>query len=108
MTQAGIHKCLKAMQALRVSVIFAEYSFRESPCNTQCSNATEINCKGLYPAGQGYNLYIVPRVLRRAVGGLGRVHSRPDACSWVLPGVSRKKKKKILFPMRGIEPRPWR
>ena len=44
MTQAGIRKCLKAMQTLCVRVIFAEHSFREYPHNTQCSNATEIDC----------------------------------------------------------------
>ena len=32
------------MQTLCVSVIFAEHSFRDNPRNTQCSNATAIDC----------------------------------------------------------------
>ena len=43
MARPGIHKSLEAMQALCVSVIFAEHSFRDSPRNTQCSNATAID-----------------------------------------------------------------
>ena len=38
---------LEAMQALCVSVILAEHSFRENPQNTQRSNATEINTTSL-------------------------------------------------------------
>ena len=45
MTWPGIHKCLEPMQALHVSVIFAEHSFRDNPRNTQCSNATAIDCR---------------------------------------------------------------
>ena len=45
MTRPGIHKSLEAMQALHVSVIFAEHSFRDNPRNTQCSNATAIDCR---------------------------------------------------------------
>ena len=45
MTRPGIHKSLEAMQALRVSVIFAEHSFRDNPRNPQCSNATVIDCR---------------------------------------------------------------
>ena len=43
-TRPGIRKGLEAMQALCVSVILAEHSFRDNPRNTQCSNATEIDC----------------------------------------------------------------
>ena len=46
MTQPGIRKSLETMQALCVSVIFAEHSFCENPRNTECSNATEIDCTG--------------------------------------------------------------
>ena len=45
MTQPGMHKSLEAMQALCVSVIFAEHSFCDNPRNTQCSNATAIDCR---------------------------------------------------------------
>ena len=45
MTRPGIHKSLEAMQALCVSVIFSEHSFRDNPRNTQCSNATAIDCR---------------------------------------------------------------
>ena len=44
--QPGIRKCLKAMQALCVSVILAEHSFCENPRNMQCSNATESSTHG--------------------------------------------------------------
>ena len=43
MTRPGIRKGLEAMQALFVSVILPEHSFRDNPRNTQCSNATEIS-----------------------------------------------------------------
>ena len=44
MTRPGIRKSLEAMKALCVSVIFSEHSFRDNPRNTQCSNATAIDC----------------------------------------------------------------
>ena len=44
MTRPGIHKSLEDMQALSISVIFAELSFHDNPCNAQCSNATAIDC----------------------------------------------------------------
>ena len=44
MTRPGIRNSLEAVQALCVSVIFAEHSFRDNPRNTQCSNATAIDC----------------------------------------------------------------
>ena len=44
MTRPGIRKSLEAVKALCVSVIFAEHSFRDKPRNTQCSNATAIDC----------------------------------------------------------------
>ena len=42
MTRPGIRKSLEDMQALCVSVIFAEHSFCDNPRNTQCSNATDF------------------------------------------------------------------
>ena len=44
MVRPGIRKSLEVMQALCVSVIFAEHSFRDNPRNTQCSNAAAIDC----------------------------------------------------------------
>ena len=41
------------MQALCVSVILAEHSFRDNPRNTQCSNATEIDCSTVKRGGPG-------------------------------------------------------
>ena len=43
-TRPGIRKSLEAMQALCMSVILEEHSFRDNPRNTQYSNATEIDC----------------------------------------------------------------
>ena len=45
MTRPRIRKSLEDMQALCVSVIFAEHSFRDNLRNTRCSNATAINCR---------------------------------------------------------------
>ena len=45
MTRPGIRKSLEAMKALCVSVILIlQNSFRDNPHNTQCSNATAIDC----------------------------------------------------------------
>ena len=50
MKQPGIRKSLDAMQALCVIVIFSEHSFRDNSRNTQCSNATAIDCRAAIPS----------------------------------------------------------